>query len=218
MTELIHSVVQPIVIVLDVSPSMMVPSDPAGNAPIHDLNRALVKLYEDLEKVSHAEVVILHIRFADDAFVEQPFEPIRTSTPPTYSTTGSGTDYSAALTLAMLEADEQRAVVRSSGAEVNQPWLVFISDGKPNRTSNPGYDAELLSAIERDKLVFIPVAVGGADNYDALEALSPKQKPLIVGSDDVDSLSFDEFFRWLSDSVEAGRPVARADTDEDDLD
>ena len=218
MTELIHSVVQLIVIVLDVSPSMMVPSDPAGNAPIHDLNRALVKLYEDLKKVSHAEVVIMHIRFADDAYVEQPFESIQTSTPPTYDTSGSATDYSAALSLARQEVSEYRAVVRSSGAEANQPWLVFISDGKPNRTANPGYEAELLSDIERDKLVFIPVAVGGADTYDALEAISPKQKPLIVGSDDVDSLSFEEFFRWLSDSVEVGRPVARPNTDEDDLD
>jgi len=216
--KLIHSVIQPVVIKGDCSVSMDEASNPNYNPPIVDLNSALEQFYKDVQDVEHFEVHTMYIRFSHYAEVLQGFQAAGVSPPPTYTTFGNGTDYGAAIGLGIAELHEYRAELHDSGLEVNQPWIVFLSDGKPNLNSNPGYEVELLSLIERDKLVFIPVAIGGSEALDSMVRLSPKLKPIIVGSDGADSLSFKEFFRWLSDSVQAGEfgPLAQNDEARDD--
>jgi uncharacterized protein YegL len=53
--------------------------------------------------------------------------------------------------------------------------------------------------------VFLPVAVGGYASYDVLDRLSPKQKPIVVSSAKAGSMSFKEFFKFLSQSMAAGQ-------------
>ncbi len=202
--KLIHSEIQPIALLGDGSFSMDAPTKSEFNPPIQDLSTSVARFCAEIEDVEHFEVQMMHIRFADHAEVLQGFRPVGEEPTPQYKTFGSATDYGAAIGLALAELDEHRAAIQSSGFAVNQPWIVFISDGKANANTNPGFEVELLSRIEADKLVFIPVAVGGNEALEEMAKLSPKLAPIVVDSEDADSVSLKEFFRWLSDSVQSG--------------
>ena len=129
MSNILHTVVQQLVLLGDTSVSMDTPTNPRFNAPVFDLNQAVEALHSDLCEIKHAEVEVMHIGFADHPDVLQDFTSVQNSAPPTYQTGGTRTDYSAAIGRAMVELQERRDTLRGSGLEVNQPWLVFITSG-----------------------------------------------------------------------------------------
>lgn len=203
--SLVHTVHQLVVIVVDASPSMGTPATPGFRAPIEDLNDALKQFYKDMAGITHCAVEVMVVSFADDVKVESAFEPASASVPPAFVTRGSSTNLGGAIGKALDEVVAQRDYLRQTGLEVKQPWLVCISDGMPNMCTAPGFDVRLVDMVNRGKCLFLPVAVGGYASYAALERLSPMQKPIVVSSATAGSMSFSEFFKYLSQSMATGQ-------------
>lgn len=204
MSHSFHTVVQPVALVADVSPSMG-DAVPGCHPAIHDLNDALGPFYRDLREVQHCDIEVCHISFADQAKLEQDFESVNSSQPVTYTTRGTCTDISAGVHLALQQLHERREALRMQGLEVKKGWVILLSDGMPNRCNHPQAQQELIQLASQRKLWLLPVAVGGHLSYPALEALSPSQAPVVVHTGNAGDLSFVELFRFLSDSISAGQ-------------
>lgn len=179
-------------------------ADPTYPAPIKSLSEALEVFLKDLCSVTHCAVEVSILTFADDVQVENDFEDVNSLVPGRYATRGGNTNLGGAIGRALDEVEGRRQYLRQTGVEVNQPWLICITDGQPNMNTAPGFDTRLADMIHRRKLLFLPVAVGGYGVYDVLERLSPVQKPVVVGSGGAGGLSFTEFFKYLSQSMAAG--------------
>lgn len=203
--SLVHTVHLLVVIVVDASPSMGTPATPGSRPPIEDLNEALRQFYKDIAGITHCAVEVMVVSFADDVKIESAFEPASAAVPPAFVTRGSSTNLGGAIGKALDEVVAQRDYLRQTGLEVKQPWLVCISDGMPNMCTAPGFDVRLVDMVNRGKCLFLPVAVGGHASYDALERLSPMQKPIVVSSATAGSMSFSEFFKYLSQSMASGQ-------------
>lgn len=207
-----HTVYQPIAIVLDVSPSMATANDPAFRAPIVDLNDALGCFVRDLSTITHCAVECMLITFAEDVVVECDFELASSLKFPNCSTRGSGTNLGGAIGRALDEVQARRDYLRQTGVEVNQPWLLTITDGQPNTNSCPGFDTRLAALIANRKCLFIPIAVGGCAAFPVLEQLcGAASKPVVVGSSGAGNLTFTELFSFLSQSIASGQVMNLAD-------
>ena len=86
---------------------------------------------------------------------------------------------------------------KNNGVDYYQPWLVLMTDGYPDISS------ELTRAIQRTvemanskKLSIFPIAIGDSADMNCLAKFSPKRSPLKL-----QGLKFREFFEWLSQSV-----------------
>lgn len=200
-----HTVIQPIVLVLDVSPSMAQANDPAFRAPIQDLNDAIRTFVTDLSNVTHCGVEVMVITFDESVQVECDFEAVQSLKVPHCAARGGGTNLGGAIGRALDEVQARKDYMKQTGLEVNQPWLVCVTDGQPNVNTCPGFDARLIDLVNRKKCLFLPVAVGGYASYDTLERLSPLQKPIVVGSSQAGSMSFKDFFAYLSRSAASGQ-------------
>lgn len=203
--SLVHTVYQLVVIVADASPSMGGPADPSFRPPIEDLNAALKQFYVDMAGITHCAVEVMVISFAEDVKIERAFESAHSAVPPSFSTRGSSTNLGGGIAKSLDEVIAHRDYLRQTGLEVKQPWLVCITDAQPNVNTAPGFDVRLLDLINRGKCIFLPVAVGGYASYDVLDRLSPKQKPIVVSSSNSGSMSFKEFFKFLSQSMASGQ-------------
>lgn len=200
-----HTIFQPIVLVLDVSPSMGQAPDPSFRAPILDLNEAVQTFVKDLCGITHCGVEIMVITFSETVQVECAFDEVQNLKVPQCMTRGGGTNLGGAIGRALDEVQTHRDYRKQTGVEVLQPWLVCVTDGQPNVNTAPGFDTRLIDLVNRKKCLFLPVAVGGYGSYDVLERLSPLQKPVIVGSGQAGSMSFSDFFAYLSQSAASGQ-------------
>jgi uncharacterized protein YegL len=205
MQNLVQTIYQLIVFIIDASPSMGTPADPTFKPPIEDLIAALKQLYADIARITHCAVEVMVISFADDVKVESAFEPAQSAVPPSFVTRGSSTNLGGGISKALDEVLAHRDYLRQTGLEVKQPWLVCITDAQPNMCTAPGFDARLVDLINRGKCVFLPVAVGGYTSYDVLDRLSPKQKPIVVASSNAAGMGFSEYFKFLSQSMASGQ-------------
>lgn len=193
-----HTVHQPIAFVIDVSPSMAQAHDPAYRAPIDDAQDGLACFANDVRGVTVCVPEVQLITFSDTVSVETGFEPPENLHLPVLKTGGRGTNLGGAIARALDELDARKDYLKQAGHQRKQPWLVCITDAQPNMNTAPGFDARLVGLINQNKLLFLPVCVGGYGTYEVLERLSPAQKPIIVTPSGFNGFSFAEFFRYLS--------------------
>lgn len=202
--KLVHNIRLPVLLVADASPSMAVAADPTFCAPIKELNRAIANFVKRLRAVTHVGVDLMTLSFADDVQVEHPFEDVLGLTVPELAPRRQSTNLGGAIGRAVQEMQAHRDYMRASGIQPKMPWLICISDGQSNMNTCPGFDTLLVDLINRRKVLFLPVAVGGYSAYDQLAALSPLQPPIVIGSAGSENMSFEEYFQFLSDSASAG--------------
>jgi len=193
-----HTVHQPIALVIDVSPSMAQAHDPAFRPPIDDAQDAIARFANDVRGVTVCIPEIQMSTFNESVCVLTDFEPPENLHPPVLKTGGQGTNLGGAIARALDELQARKDYLKQLGHQVKQPWLVCITDAQPNMNTAPGFDTRLLDLINRKKLLFLPVCVGGYGTYEVLERLSPAQKPIVVTSSGLNGFSFAEFFRYLS--------------------
>ena len=103
-----------------------------------------------------------------------------------------------AMNMALDMLEQRKSEYKSSGVDYYQPWIVLMTDGRPN-----GDNSELSRAIQRTcdmvnerKLTVFPIGIGEEADMDVLARFSPKRPPLKL-----QGLNFKEFFAWLSKSV-----------------
>ncbi len=203
-STLVHTRVSPVAFTLDVSPSMAQACFKGDTPAIDDMNKSLEQLYDELEGIRRCRIELGHITFANDVRMERDFHHVDGATPPQFIARGSGTDLGGGVGRALQELDARCMAIASKGLEPLKPWLILITDGMPNGNSHPGFDTDLIERVEKDELNLLPVAVGGYAAFPELDRLSPKQEPIVVKSGEAGSMSFEECFNWISESIKSG--------------
>lgn len=94
--------------------------------------------------------------------------------------------------------EQRKNEYKNAGVDYFQPWLVLMTDGKPN-----GSSMELNRAITRTnelanqrKLTIFPIGIGPEADMNCLARFSPRRPPLRLKG-----MNFKGFFEWLSASV-----------------
>jgi len=183
----------PVCICLDTSGSM-------DGVPINELNEGVRLFYDtirgDETALYAAEVSI--VTFGDNAQCIADFASLTVQpNAPELNASGS-TPMGEAVNLALDLLERRKDEYKDKGVDYYQPWLVLMTDGKPN-----GSKTELSRAIDRTvelvgskKLTVFPIGIGDKADMDTLAQFSPKRPPLKLKG-----LKFKEFFEWLSKSV-----------------
>lgn len=105
-------------------------------------------------------------------------------------------------TLALL--NERKAIYKQNGVDYFRPWIILITDGKPNDIDWESAAVQIREEQARKSVLLYAIGVEDAD-MQALDQFCNEQKPLPLKG-----LAFRELFQWLSKSLLA---VAQAKSD-----
>ena len=187
-----------IVLVLDKSASM------AGER-VRLLNEAVAKFKSNLTEDS------LAARKVDVAVNEfnnlARFHPFRNATqwqPPIIEAAG-GTHLSYALGVALDAVTQRKDEYRLNGISYHRPWIVVLTDGRPELDSEAELDAigqRIREASERKHCSLFVITCGEA-NTDGIELIREKITPPGYPPKKTTEANFSELFQWLSDSQTA---------------
>ena len=183
----------PVCLVLDTSGSM-------SGDPINELSEGVRLFYDavrsDETALYSAEISV--VTFGGSVTRKADFNTLehQSETPEFYA--NGGTPMGEAVNMALDMLEQRKSEYKSSGVDYYQPWIVLMTDGRPN-----GDNSELSRAIQRTcdmvnerKLTVFPIGIGEEADMDVLAKFSPKRPPLKL-----QGLNFREFFAWLSKSV-----------------
>ena len=119
-----------------------------------------------------------------------------------------------ALNFALDLLEARKDEFKGAGIDYYQPWLIIISDGKPN-----GSKIEMERAISRinestgkNKLAVLVLYCGIVNNKELLTKLSPKNPVYKISA-----INFSNFFNWLSMSLSSISKSMPGDEKEFDL-
>lgn len=178
------------VVLADVSGSMQGES-------IAALERGYAAFTEYLqnEALASKRVEVAVVTFGTVATVLVPMQEAR-SLRPVQFTAGGTTNLAAGINLALDILEDRKHAYKVAGLQYYRPWILVLTDGKPNLD---GFDAAVarLNAAETAKGVTIfAVGAGSRVNYQQLGRLSLQRSPAPL-----DGLKFKELFEWLSASL-----------------
>ena len=183
----------PVCLVLDTSGSM-------EGDPINELNEGVRLFYDavrdDETALYSAEISI--VTFGGTASKQADFSTLEHQTNAPQFFANGGTPMGEAMNMALDMLEKRKNEYKSHGVDYYQPWIVLMTDGRPN-----GSVLELSRAVERTcdminnrRLSIFPIGIGDGADMDVLARFSPKRIPLKL-----QGLHFKEFFAWLSKSV-----------------
>lgn len=181
-----------VVLVLDTSGSM-------SGKPIAALNEGYRTFLETIRKddaaAMHIDLMVIDLKSVPT--VAHAFGPIESyPEPPALFKASSGTGTAPALRLALSQLDERVALYRHNGVGVLKPWIVLLTDGRPDSMSHTlEVVNEIVARRDAEQLNYLCVGTGDEVNWNQLDQIS--------GGDAValQSLQFAELFRWLSRSL-----------------
>lgn len=183
----------PVVLLLDCSSSM-------NGAPITELETAVGKFYREMaaDPIASMSVEISVITFGAGVNKLCGFETVAdTHSQPLPRLQASGnTPMGSAISLALGEITQRRQWYKRQGLSAYKPWIVLLTDGQPNDQWQ-GPASEARGMAERGQLTFIGVGIGSAVDMQTLCRIVPAEP----GAKRLAGLRFQNFFRWLSDSL-----------------
>ncbi|MBD3158322.1 MAG: VWA domain-containing protein [Candidatus Lokiarchaeota archaeon] len=168
--------------------------------PIIELQKGVRLFLEELkaDEFARQSVEICIVTFSSDVQQVVEFGSIDKVEPPDFLV-GGWTHMGAGVDLALDLLIERKKLYSQAGISYHQPWMVLMSDGKPqNEPESVTQKAakRTRELINDKKLVIFPIGVGPDADYEALSQFSPKKEPLKL-----QGLKFREFFEWLSEST-----------------
>ncbi len=194
----------PVVICLDVSSSM-------SGEPIEELNKGLKLFYNAIYNNDDAKysAEICIVTFGDTAEVVSPFKLVTHKTEVNLRANGKtliGTAIHKSLDL----LEDRKKLYKETGTPYYQPWLVIMTDG-----CSYGESLDLLhDAINRcnnlennSRIVVFPIGIGEDADYIMLNKFSTRHRAFRVNS-----LKFEDFFEWLSQSISVVSSSQTGDT------
>lgn len=95
--------------------------------------------------------------------------------------------------LDILEARKRQ--YQKTGVDYYQPWLVLMTDSRPNDDTREAI-RRISDMVRERKLTVFPIGIGPHARMDILRQFSPERPPLRLRG-----LEFRKFFKWLSESV-----------------
>ena len=171
-----------------------------GTSRISEREAGVEAFYEEIRAdemtVYSAEICI--VTFGDKAVCIEDFANIERQQELPKLCPAGDTAMGEGVNLALDLLERRKQEYQDKGVDYYQPWLVLMTDGKPN-----GDEEELARAIRRTadmvnnkKLTVFPIGIGSEADMDVLGQFSPKREPLKLKG-----LKFREFFVWLSQSL-----------------
>lgn len=179
------------VLVLDVSSSM-------NGKPMEELNQGLKDFQREVQEdfVAAQRIEVAVVTFGSRADLIQ--EPALTSNfeMPNLRTNGS-TKLVDGVRLAINVAEERKEWYKSTGQTYYRPWIMLISDGKPDKDQDvTGLAEEIETKVNNKGFLFYAVGVEGY-NHKKLAEISHSNTPPLP----LKGLAFTELFKWLSASI-----------------
>jgi uncharacterized protein YegL len=184
----------PICLCLDTSYSM-------DGDPINELNQAILKFYQEIrnDQQTSASCEISIVSFNTDAILVNDFSSVINRNPQKLFCTGS-TNMKAGIDLALKVLNQRKDSYKANGLDYYQPWLIIMSDGYPNNPDGlHGLQSHIRDLESKRKLMVLPVGIGKDADLKNLSLFSNK-KP---GAFSLRGLRFNEFFRFISKSMES---------------
>ncbi len=180
----------PVMLVMGASTSM-------AGAPNQELNLGLSMFIEEVQadEIASYSVEVGVISFGQNVELVQPMMTVDDiEVLPQIDASGM-TPIGEAVALAIDTLEERKQEYKQSGVSYYQPWLVLMTDGKPNDDWVPA--AQRLKQLALNKKMVV-LCVGIGDNADMqilheFSALKPKK---------LKGLEFGSFFQWLSASMQ----------------
>lgn len=178
------------VVLADVSSSMQGP-------PIAALERGFAAFtsYLHSESIACKRVEVAVVTFGTVATVLVPMQESRTVQPASFTAAGT-TNMAAGINLALDILEDRKHAYKTAGLQYYRPWILILTDGKPNID---GFDAAVarLNAAESARGVSVfAVGAGPRVDYHQLSRLSLQRSPAPL-----DGLKYEELFEWLSASL-----------------
>jgi uncharacterized protein YegL len=180
-----------LVFLVDTSLSMRLPT---RNPRINNLNSGLNRFRDEAgwDKQTCAILDVAIIEFNSICRVVQEFTPIQYMRDVELTADGR-TKMVPAIELGIDMVEERIRYYRRAGAEPFKPWIILISDGKPD--DDASFIAQRIKALEaQEKLSFRSLGVEGFDE-PVLRMLSG---PHVMELEGVD---FYDFFDWVNKSM-----------------
>jgi uncharacterized protein YegL len=178
------------VVLCDVSKSM------AGE-PIAALERGFAAFCDYLhnETLASKRVEVAVVTFGTVASVLVPMQEARSLQPIALSASGT-TNMAAGIHLALDIIEDRKHAYKAAGLQYYRPWILLLTDGKPN---NDGFDeaaARLNTAESAKGVIVFAVGAGPRVDYQQLGRLSVQRSPAPL-----EGLKYTELFAWLSASL-----------------
>lgn len=176
-----------------------------GTTLMDRLKEGLEKFYSAIfsDRITKYSADIAIITFGDNPDVVQEFQTLEEGQVVPELKLSGDTAMGAALNMALDMLEQRKEKYRTVGVDYWQPWLIIMTDGKPQDPNDPE-GIELKRAARRatemvknKKLTVFPIGVNEKADRFALESVSPVFKPLKLIN-----ANFSEFFVWLAKSVE----------------
>lgn len=191
----------PCVLLLDTSGSMSGERIDALNRGVRSLQRHLVK-----DSLASRRIEISIVTFSDRVRTIQDFVTADRFHPPTLVASGR-THMAEGLQRAMDLIERRKDTYRHHGIAYYRPWIVMITDGKPEGETDEAVAAaaERVRVDEEHKRVLVfAVCVSGGDVAAVSRMVT--RPPM-----ELDGLRFDSLFLWLSSSMQS---VSQSQPDE----
>lgn len=183
----------PVTLLLDCSSSMT-------GAPIEELETAVGQFYREMasDPIASMSVEVSVITFGGAVTILRGFETIADTLNmplPRLAACGN-TPMGSAIELAMGELHQRRAFYCRQGLSAYKPWIVLLTDGQPNdHWQQPSTEARQIA--EANQLTFMGIGIGEHVDMSILKQIVPAEP----GAHRLHGLRFQNFFRWLSDSL-----------------
>lgn len=178
------------VVLADVSGSMQ-------GEPIAAMERGFAAFtrYLQNEVLASKRVEVAVVTFGTVATVLVPMQEARALQPVAFTASGT-TNMAAGIHLALDILDDRKHAYKVAGLQYYRPWILLLTDGKPNLD---GFDEAVarLNAVESARGVTVfAVGAGPRVDYQQLGRLSLQRSPAPL-----EGLKYEELFEWLSASL-----------------
>ncbi|MGH3676939.1 MAG: vWA domain-containing protein [Mycobacterium sp.] len=178
------------VVLADVSGSMQ-------GEPIGALERGFAAFthYLHNETLASKRVEVAVVTFGTVATVLVPMQEARALQPASFTASGT-TNMAAGIHLAMDIIEDRKFAYKAAGLQYYRPWILLLTDGKPNIDGFDDAVARLNAAEMARGVTVFAVGAGPKVDYQQLARLSVQRSPAPL-----DGLKYEELFEWLSASL-----------------
>lgn len=182
----------PVSLCLDCSSSM-------SGAPINELNAGVASFYEAIQsdEIARYSAEIGIVTFGP-AQKEADFQTVAVQPSPPVLNAHGMTPMGEAVKLSLDMLEERKEQYQASGVDYYQPWLVLMTDGRPEGGSAAVLAEQAARAtklVNEGRLTVFPIGIGKYADMATLQRFTPWTPLRLQG------LKFTEFFAWLSASV-----------------
>jgi len=165
--------------------------------PIEALQRGYAAFihYLHQESLASKRVEVAVVAFGTSATVLVPMQEARTLQPVQFTARGT-TNMAAGINLALDIIEDRKNAYKAAGLQYYRPWLLMLTDGKPNLEGFDAAVARLNRAESARGVTIFAVGAGPKVDYQQLSRLSQQRSAAPL-----DGLKYQEFFAWLSASL-----------------